>query len=195
MPDSDELIKDSHKNKMVTKFTLMCPGISMSTLTHGLSLHGSQSFEEMCNQLTTTIEYADPPESDVEVSDSKLVRRSNDNGQYWDHTKVGRYFVRLRSGNWYSRQQAFMPNIEMRSDLVGDTEMISTFIDKYKLNVNWVHKWENANLTQDIAVRSFACNSGGLSYSRRNTQCVPPHKHVPWYIWTRYPEEKSDLTL
>ena len=44
MPDSDELIKDSDKNKMVTL---------------GLFLHGSLSFKEICNQLTTTIEYDD----------------------------------------------------------------------------------------------------------------------------------------
>ena len=81
MPDSDEPIQDSDLNKMVTKFTLMCPGISMSTLTPGLSLHGTLSFKEICNQLTTTIEYDDDPYySDVEVSDNKLVRRSNDNG-------------------------------------------------------------------------------------------------------------------
>ena len=168
---------------MVIKFTLMCPGISMSTLTPGLSLHGSLSFEEICNQLTTTIEYDDDSgHSDVEVSDNKLVRKSIDNGQYSEE-------------NPYSKRQVYMPNLEMRTDLVGDTEMISTFIDKYNLNVNWVHKWENANLTEDIAVRSFACNSGGLSYSRRNTQCVPPHKHVPWYIWTRYPQETSELSM
>ena len=83
MPDSDELIIDSDLNKMVTKFTLMCPGISMSTLTPGLSLHGSLSFKEICNQLTTTIEYDDRMNStysDIDVSDNKLVRRSNDNG-------------------------------------------------------------------------------------------------------------------
>ena len=183
MPDSDELIQDSDLNKMVTKFTLMCPGISMSTLTPGLSLHGSQSFEEMCNQLTTTIEYADPPESDVEVSDSKLVRRSNDNGQY-----------SVKSGNTYSKRQAYIPSIEMVTDLVGDTEMISTFIDRYRLNVNWIHWWYNANRTEDIRVCPFACNSGP-SYSRRDTQCVPPHRHDPYYIWTRYPQEISELAL
>ena len=67
-PDSHELIKDSDKNKMVTL---------------GLSLHGSLSFKEICNQLTTTIEYDDRMNStysDIDVSDNKLVRRSNDNG-------------------------------------------------------------------------------------------------------------------
>ena len=184
MPDSDELIKDSHKNKMVTKFTLMCPGISMSTLTPGLSLHGSLSFKEICNQLTTTIEYDDDPGySDVEVSDNKLVRRSNDNGQY-----------SVKSGNTYSKRQVYIPSIEMETDLVGDTEMISTFIDKYRLNVNWIHYWDNVNGTEDIAVGPFNCNTD-LSYSRKTMQCVPPHKHIPQYIWTRYPQEKSDLTL
>ena len=182
MPDSDELIIDSHKNKMVTKFTLMCPGISMSTLTPGLSLHGSQSFEEICNQLTTTIEYDDDSgQSDVEVSHNKLVRRSDDNGQY-------------SKENPYSQQQVYIPSIELTTDLVGDTEMISTFIDKYKLNVNWIHWWENANTTEDISVCPYVCGFGsGLSDTRY--LCVPSHKHVPLYIWTRYPQEISELSM
>ena len=158
------------------KFTLMCPGISLSTLTHGLTLHGRKSFEQICNQLTTTIEYADEPAySDVEVSDNKLVRKSNENGQY-------------SKENPYSKRQVFIPSTEMMTDLVGDTEMISTFIDKYRLNVNWIHWWDNVNLTEDIAVCPYDCPLGEY-------QCVPPYRHSPWYIWTRYPQEKSDLTL
>ena len=185
-PDSDEPIQDSDMNKMVTKFTLMCPGISLSTLTPGLSLHSSLSFEEICNQLTTTIEFNDDPNySDVEVSDNKLVRRSIDNAQY-----------SFPSGNWYSRRQVYIPSIEMETDLVGDTEMISTFIDRYRLNVNWVPWWNNANLTEDIAVSPFKCDSrDGLSYSNYRYQCVPPHQHIPQYIWTRYPQEISELAL
>ena len=180
MPDSDELIKDSDLNKMVIKFTLMCPGISMSTLTPGLSLHGSLPFEEICNQLTTTIEYDDDPlYSDVKVSDNKLVLRSNDNGQF-------------SKENPYSKRQVYMPDIEMKTDLVGDTEMISTFIDKYKLNVNWMHWWYNANRTEDIRVCPYICDIGALS---SGMHCVPPHKHAPWYIWTRYPQEISELAL
>ena len=83
-----------------------------------------------------------------------------------------------------------MPNIEMTTDLVGDTEMISTFIDKYKLNVNWIYWWDNANLTEDIAVSPFDCSTISHWY-----QCIPPHSHVPWYIWTRYPQEISELAL
>ena len=180
MSDSDQLKKDSHKNKMVIKFTLMCPGISMSTLTPGLSLHGSLSFKEICNQLTTTIEYDDDPNySDVEVSDNKLVRKSIDNGQY-------------SKENPYSKRQVYMPSIEMETDLVGDTEMISTFIDRYKLNVNWIHWWDNANWTEDFAVCPFVCSQYRFDLGY---QCVPPHQHVPRYIWTRYPQEISELAL
>ena len=181
MPTFDEPIQDSHKNKMVIKFTLMCPGISMSTLTPGLSLHGSLSFKEICNQLTTTIMYADDPKySDVEVSDNKLVRRSNDNGQY-----------SYPSGNWYSNRQVYIPSIEMVSDLVGDTEMISTFIDKYKLKVNWKH-YTSPTYTLGIKVGPFVCERDALN---SGYQCVPPKRHGPRYIWTRYPEEISELAL
>ena len=167
---------------MVTKFTLMCPGISMSTLTPGLSLHGSQSFEEICNQLTTTIEYDDDPNySDVEVSDNKLVRKSIDNGQY-------------SKENPYSKRQVYMPSIEMRSDLVGDTEMISTFIDKYKLNVNWIYLWDNVYYTEDMSVSAWVCGAGS-GFSDKRYLCVPPHRHVPLYIWTRYPLEISELSM
>ena len=180
MTDSDELIKDSHKNKMVTKFTLMCPGISMSTLTHDLTLHGRKSFDQICNQLTTTIEYDDDPNySDVEVSDNKLVRKSIDNGQY-------------SKENPYSSSRVYIPSIEMETDLVGDTEMISTFIDKYQLNVNWINWKDNAYFTEDISVSPWTCSRGTLN---NGYHCVPPHKHVPMYIWTRYPQEISDLAL
>ena len=152
----------------------------MSTLTPGLSLHDSLSFREICDQLTTTIEYDDDPNySDVEVSDNKLVRKSIDNGQY-------------SKENPYSAQQVYMPDIEMTTDLVGDTEMISTFIDRYNLNVNWIHWYDNVNLTEDIAVSPFLCTQYRLD---QGYQCVPPHKHVPFYIWTRYPQEMSELEL
>ena len=165
------------------KFSLMCPGISLSTLTHDLTLHGRKSFEQICNQLTTTIEYdPDPKYSDVEVSDNELVRKSYDNGQY-------------SKKNPYNFYHVSMPAFEMVSDLVGDTEMISTFIDKYKLNVNWIYWLDNANLTQDIAVCPFKCDSGGFDFSLSHNQCVPPHRHVPWYIWTRYPQEISELSM
>ena len=175
-PKSPEHKKESDMRKKGIKFSLMCPGISLSTLTHDLTLHGRKSFEQICNQLTTTIEYADEPMySDVEVSDNKLVRRSIDNGQY-------------SKENPYSAQHIYMPSIEMTTDLVGDTDMISTFIDKYNLNVNWIHWSENVNLTEDIAVCPYDCPLGEY-------QCVPPYRHSPWYIWTRYPQEKSDLAL
>ena len=165
------------------KFSLMCPGISLSTLTHDLTLHGRKSFDQICNQLTTTIEYDDDPNySDVEVSDNKLVRKSIENLQY-------------SVENPYSANQVYMPDIKMTTDLVGDTEMISTFIDKYRLDVNWIRYQDNAKGTHDIAVSPFKCDKGGVSYSRRSLQCVPPHKHVPKYIWTRYPQELSELAL
>ena len=183
MQDSNEPIKDSDFNKMVIKFTLMCPGISMSTLTPGLSLHGSLSFKEICNQLTTTIEYSPDGEgySDVEVSDNKLVRKSNDNGKYSKEYP-------------YSQQQVYIPSITFETDFVGDTEMISTFIDRYRLNVNWIHWSDNVNRTEDIAVCPYVCGAGS-GLSETGYQCVPPHKHVPWYIWTRYPQEISELAL
>ena len=162
------------------KFSMMCPGISLSTLTHDLTLHGRKSFEQICNQLTTTIEYDDDPNySDVEVSDNKLVRKSYDNGQY-------------SKENPYSGRQVYMPDIEMRTELVGDTEMISTFIDKYKLNVNWLYWYDNANWTEDIAVCPFICSQYRINLGY---QCVPPHGHVPLYIWTRYPQEISELSM
>ena len=82
----------------------------------------------------------------------------------------------------------------MTTDLVGDTEMISTFIDKYKLNVNWIYWWDNANYTDDIAVCPFVCGIGS-GFSDKRYQCVPPHRHVPKYIWTRYPQEISELSM
>ena len=166
---------------MVIRFTMTCPGISLSTLIPGLSLPSSLSFKQMCNQQTTTIEYAGHFDStDVEVSDNKLVRRSNDNGQY------------SKNGKWYSKKQVYMPDLSMRSDLVGDTELISTFIDKYKLNVNWRHRSSEGYGITDLSLLQHKCDRDALN---SGGHCVSPYKHLPWYIWTRYPQEISELAL
>ena len=157
-----------------------CP----STLTHDLSLHGSLSFKQICNKKSVNIEYNRHDRevqrnSDVQLFDNKLVRKSHDNGQYSQE-------------NPYSKRQVYMPSLEMRTDLVGDTELISTFIDKYKLNVNWRHRMSDGFVMTDLSVLQHKCdryalNSGG--------HCVSPYKHLPWYIWTRYPQEISELAL
>ena len=46
-PKSLEHKKESDMRKKGIKFSLMCPGISLSTLTHDLTLHGRKSFEQI----------------------------------------------------------------------------------------------------------------------------------------------------
>ena len=93
----------------------------------------------------------------------------------------------------------------MRTDLVGDTELISTFIDKYQItDVNWIHKGENEwyatydhdsypHGKADISLISMTCELEYTAYWRY--QCVPPHRHDQLYIWTRHPEAQSRLAM
>ena len=170
-----------------------CP----STLTHDLSLHGSLSFKQICNKKSVNIEYNRHDRevqrnSDVQLFYNKLVRKSHDNGQYSQE-------------NPYSMRQVYMPSLEMRTDLVGDTELISTFIDKYQItDVNWINKGENdfhidydhdiyPHGKADISLISKTCgleNTADMRY-----QCVPPHRHDQLYIWTRHPEAQSRLAM
>ena len=90
----------------------------------------------------------------------------------------------------YSERQQYMPDTQY-TDAVGDTELISTFIQRTNItDITWIHWLDNDNLTEDVAVCPFLCREyrTNLGY-----QCVPPHSHVQFYIWTRYPEADSLL--
>ena len=204
---------------MVTQFSLMCPGISLrdgvnlkkvfthneilgqlnckythinkipyylsiyidaflSTLVHDLHLYDDDNliFKQICNRKAVRIEYDDDPYySDVEISDNKLIEKSTNN---WEGTNV------------YNKRQNYMPDTSM-TDTVGDTELISTFIQRTNItDITWIHWWDNVNLTDDVAVCPFMCKE---STTNAGSQCVPPHRHYPWYIWTRYPKAVPSL--
>ena len=75
---------------------------------------------------------------------------------------------------------------------VGDTEIIATFLEKYEItDVTWTHWHYNQEIEDCLRISSFKCTGGGSG----KYQCVPPHWHMPWFIWTRYPRETSELTL
>ena len=79
------------------------------------------------------------------------------------------------------------------TDLVGDTDMISSFLEAHKItDVTWIHWWDNVGLTDDIAVSPFSCSEYNTN---QGYQCVPAHKYDPWYIFTRYPRPQTGLSM
>ena len=175
---SYEDLQNFDLKKMVTHFSLMCPGVSLSTLTHDVSLYGSLSFKQICSRKTAKFLYINNPSStDIATSDEQLIRRPSENKHY-DRKSP------------YSVRQVYMPDIEMTTDLVGDTEMISTFIDKYEItDVKWLHWFHKERGSSDLVIGPF------VTRARRHHQGVPPHRHTLKYIFTKHPEQTSELSL
>ena len=136
---------------------------------HGLHLSekNNLSFKQICDKKAIVIQY-DREETDIEVSNNKLVKRSNDDPDgYWP---------------WKG------PNVKMpdyrSTDTVGDTELISTFLEKNKISdVTWIaESVDSTDSTEDVIISSHGCNVPILT--SRGYQCLPPHLYVPEYIWT-----------
>ena len=171
-------IKDLDMNKKVVQFSLMCSGTYHTTpVVHDIFFHDSIEFQHICNQITLTIEW-DGYElfSDVTITDNQLEKRSNQLDKK-DH-KYDFYHDYIPSG--------------LYSDSVGDTEVLGNFLEKYDItDVNWVGWWENPQVDDCLGVSRFKCTGGGSG----RMECVPANAYAPMYMWTRYPEEISELTL
>ena len=161
-------------DKLVAGFTLICPGISLNTVFPDLHLLEGLTFKEICNRVSVLIQYDDYRFSDVEVVDNKLIQRTGP----------------FSREHMYSSRQTYLPSLWSRTDIVGDTEMISSFIESSDItDVSWIHwrkdRWDEAQ----VLVSNFKCQTGG------RYQCVPSHKYIPRYIWTRYPRPQSGLIM
>ena len=171
-------IKDLDMNKKVVQFSLMCSGTYHTTpVVHDIFFHDSIEFQLICNQITLTIEW-DGAEtySNVKITDNKLAKKSNqlDKKDYK-----------------YDYYHDYIPS-ELYSDSVGDTEVIGSFLDKYDItDVNWVIWWANPRVDDSLQVSRFKFTGGGSGRS----ECVPANSYLPMYMWTRYPQEISELTL
>ena len=97
-------------------------------------------------------------------------------------------FPKRSNENGYSERHELIPNFS-HSDAVGDTEILGSFLEKYEItDVTWAHYYHNQRIEDCLQISAFKCTGGKY-------QCVPPHWYMPWFIWTRYPRETSELTL
>ena len=171
-------IKDLDLDRNVVQFSLMCSGTYHTTpVVHDIFFHDSIEFQLICNQITLTIEW-DGAEtySNVKITDNKLAKKSNqlDKKDYK-----------------YDYYHDYIPS-ELYSDSVGDTEVIGSFLDKYDItDVNWVIWWANPRVDDSLQVSRFKCIGGGDG----SLECVPANSYQPMYMFTRYPQEISELTL
>ena len=185
---------------MVPVFSLMCPGISLSILSHDIRLLDILKFKDICNRVAVTIEYPNNG-TDVYVKDNMLAQRTKE--YIYQRGRKKRKYVKKdaprANENEYSREQPYSmgyfgmdyhPSLESRTDLVGETDMISSFLEAQKItDVTWVKRWDNADYREDMSVTSNTCHESTLY------QCVPAHQHNPWYIFTRYPDPKTGLDM
>ena len=186
----DAPIETVDSDQMVPVFSLICPGISLSTLSHDIRLLDILKFKDICNRVSVTIEYDDTIYSNVNVINNKLVQRTK-------FEVVNNTLVQRKTENVYSREhpyspyQIYHPSLNTTTDLVGDTDMISSFLEAQKItDVTWLRGKRNVDHRHDIAVMPYTCRA----YSR-DTLCVPAHRHVPKYIFTRYPRPKTGLEM
>ena len=117
------------------------------------------------------IEYLnDPIESDIEVSDNKLVKRSNDDpGGYWP----------------WKGPSVKMPDYTS-TDTVGDTELISTFIERSNFtDVTWV-PIGNVSILANVLINKAPCYVN-------SAYCVAPNIYDPRYIWTAPKQQGLNL--
>ena len=170
-------IKDLDMNKKVVQFSLMCSGTYHTTpVVHDIFFHDSIEFQHICNQITLTIEWDGCwAFSDVSITDNQLDKKSN----------------RLDKKSNYSQSNIYIPNTAY-SNSVGDTEVLGNFLEKYDItDVNWVGWWENPKVDDCLGVSRFKFTGGGTG----RMECVPANAYAPMYMWTRYPQEISELTL
>ena len=122
------------------------------------SLHLSEknnlSFQQICDKKAINIEYPDNPYVfEEQLENKELPERPNEDPG---------------------------PNVRMQdyrsTDTVGDTELISTFIERSKItDITWTNRYFG-----DLSIGSQIYKD----ISSNGYQCVPPHKYEPWYIWT-----------
>ena len=193
MRKSDHQIETVNSDQMVPVFSLMCPGISLSTLSHDIRLLDILKFKEICNRVAVTIDYSDYHKfSDVNVIDNKLVQREKfevDNDKLVPRTNENEY----NREHPYHRWQTYHPSREPKTDIVGDTDKIRSFLEAYKItDVTWVFWWYNPEYSEDISISHYRCTEGTTNMGY---QCVPAHKHVPRYIFTRYPFPQTGMNM
>ena len=193
----DTQIETVDSNQKVPVFSLMCPGISLSTLSHDIRLLDILEFKDICNKITLSIEYytMNTDISDVEILDNKMVQKTKfEKVRNFGGKKPEQ--VQRTNENEYSREhpyssmQTYQPSLEPSTDLVGDTDMISSFLETYKItDVTWIPYLGNTDHREDISVSPHSCRAGS------KYQCVPANRHVPHYIFTPYPRPTTGLDV
>ena len=131
---------------------------------HGLHLSekNNLSFKQICDKKAVVIQYDHRDiDIDIEVYDNKLVKRSNDDpGGYWP----------------WKGPSVKMPDYR-RTDTVGETELISTFIERSNItDVTWV-PIGNVSILANVLIMKAPCYVN-------SAYCVAPNRYDPRYIWT-----------
>jgi len=209
----DAQIVTVDSDQMVPVFSLMCPGISLSTLSHDIRLLNILKFKDICNRISITIEYKDQEiqndENDIVIFNKKLVKWAH---EYLNNT---RELIKKNSAYEYEKYpyswlRMYMPDIEqpenkesiygspnlyhgINSNLIGETEILSSFLDVQKAtDINWVNFRDNVDRKEDLSPYGQRCDK---SVDERNYQCTPSISYEPDYIWTRYPPPKTGFDM
>ena len=173
-------VKALDLNRLVIQFSMMCPGIAMSTLSHGLNLHDERvKFRDVCYRRIADIVWIGEPYSDLNLIDGQIEPRSNE--------------------KTYSYERDFRPSHEMQTDRVGDNEMITTFIEKYNItDINWINYfdiWLQPTWDMDFVVVPIQALGPGSFGFLGDISYTVPHWYLNVYLWTKFPDKLNTLSM
>ena len=161
---------------------MMCPGISYSTV-HNLIFHTNGSvqdnklFKEFCNkhqahflyalgQLQWIADHITWPNSPID----------NETGTLMD----------------FPDQEKYTASMDKFSAIAREYQIIRSFMRIHNIHATWVKGyteiWDDPPMKFQLAVGPFWCEAD-MEFS-----CSPPHNHVVWHVFTKYPPELSKMT-
>ena len=174
------------ENYLSTPFSMFCSGISQNTRHHHLTLYkgqvwGNKSYPELCGNNILTIVYSSRDTSTEDIMEQ--------NGKLYVPSLPGIGF----NNDDFTQIPWNSEILQSFSHLTRITQITFLYYDP---------SWQNDGGTEideytyQIHVGSFKCKfDGGICgcdsegcfrcSTAHKHQCVPPHSHKTWYIWTK----------
>ena len=170
----------NRENPLITKFRMLCPGISQNTKHHHLTLYkykgqvwGEKSFLQLCHNNVLSIAF-NPRELYSEYDYMDWAHRET---KYTDIDNM------MENGELYvppvPRSKGF---IREQTKIPWDGEILRSFAELTHIRHITLHPSEDANLkdiTYHIRVGSLKC-----FVDNNYDQCIH-HSYAPLYIWTK----------
>ena len=166
------------ENPLIIPFSMLCPGISQNTKLHNLTLYSGQgsrekSYPELCDNNILNIVYDT-------FYDIKYDMVDMDNGELKIPPSPG-YGFRLGYTSIPHNGEIFQSFLELCQ--------ITHFTFQYSMTAGERYLYEDPDY-QQLLVGPFQCNDFVMnkrinSHFGHSINCLPPHSHTAWYLFTK----------